>query len=62
MTPVVVCMCVHACVCPFPVKPQHVTALDSPVIMFSNSTVGVVDRLEEQRAGGVTSENCESYS
>ena len=52
----------RSCVCPFPVKPQQVAVLNSNVMMFSSSTVCVVDSLEENLAGGVTSENCEDYS
>jgi hypothetical protein len=46
----------------FSVNPQKVAVLNSHLKMFSNSTVGVVDSLEEQLAGGVTSGNCEGYS
>jgi hypothetical protein len=46
----------------FPVKSQQVAVLNSHVMMFSNSTVGVVDSLEEQLAEGVASENSEGYS
>ena len=44
-------------------KPLQVAVLNSHVIMFSNSTVGVVDSLEEQQAGGSDKwEYCEVYS